>query len=131
MDSTNNLKSTGGMRRLAKAFLYSRQGLLAAIRHEAAFRQELIFIAILIPIALFLPFSPLEQVLLIGTLLIVLITELINSAIEALTDLVSVEPHPLAGRAKDMGSAAVMLSIFLAVLTWLGVAAPVLIGRFG
>jgi len=121
-------KSTGGFGRVANAARYSLQGLRAAFQHEAAFRQELALCVVLVPLALWLPFSALERVLLIGSLLIVLITELLNSAIEALADLISTQAHPLAGRAKDLGSAAVMVALALALLTWVGIGAPVIIG---
>ncbi|MFT3803027.1 MAG: diacylglycerol kinase [Burkholderiaceae bacterium] len=123
-------KSTGGPRRLLNAARYSMQGLRAAFRHEAAFRQELALCVVLVPLALWLPFSSLERVLLIGSLLGVLIVELLNSAIEALADLISTQAHPLAGRAKDLGSAAVMLSLAVALLTWVGLGAPLIVGRW-
>ncbi|MFT4103653.1 MAG: diacylglycerol kinase [Burkholderiaceae bacterium] len=122
-------KSTGGPRRILNAARYSMQGLRAAFRHEAAFRQELALCVVLVPLALWLPFSALERVLLIGSLLGVLIVELLNSAIEALADLISTQAHPLAGRAKDLGSAAVMLSLAVMLLTWIGLGAPLIIGR--
>ena len=90
------------MRRLANALRYSARGFKAAFEHEAAFRQELFLLV----------------ALLIGALFFVLIVELINSAIEALADAVTLDHHTLIGRAKDLGSAAVMLSIILAVTVW-------------
>jgi diacylglycerol kinase (ATP) len=98
---------------------YSLSGLVAAARHEGAFRQELILAALLTPLALWLGDSGVERALLIGSLLLVLIVELLNSAIEAAVDLVSLENHHLAKRAKDIGSAAVMLSLANAALVWL------------
>jgi diacylglycerol kinase (ATP) len=76
----------------------------------------------------FFPFSSVERVMLIGSLLLLLIVELLNSAMEAAVDRISFEPHPLAGRAKDLGSAAVMLTLVLVALTWLAIAGPVLAG---
>jgi diacylglycerol kinase (ATP) len=107
---------------------YSLQGLGDACRREAAFRQELALAAVLVPAALLLPFSAVERVLLIGSLLLVLIVELLNSAIEATVDRVSLDDHPMAARAKDLGSAAVMLTLALALITWAGIAGPVLFG---
>lgn len=122
-------KSRGGPRRLAAAVRYSLQGLGDAFRREAAFRQELALAAVLVPAALLLPFSAVERVLLIGSLLLVLIVELLNSAIEATVDLISLDDHPLAARAKDLGSAAVMLTLVLVLITWAGIAGPVLFGQ--
>lgn len=97
---------------------YSMQGLSAAVRHESAFRQELLLLAVLTPFAFWLGATALHTGLLIGVLLFVLIVELMNSAIEALADSISLEHHPLLGRAKDLGSAAVLLALLLAILTW-------------
>ena len=126
----SRFKSKGGFKRLADAFSYSVQGFTAALRHEASFRQELAVALVLFPLVLWLPFSAQERVLLIGSILLVLIVELLNSAIEAIADRISVDSHPLAGRAKDLGSAAVMLTLVLAAITWLSIAGPVVIGRF-
>lgn len=111
-------KSHGGLFRIVQALRYSWRGLVAACRHEAAFRQELLLAAVLTPVALWLSRSLSELVLLVGTLLIVLIAELFNSAIEAVADAVTLEHHELIGRAKDLGSAAVFLSIILALAVW-------------
>lgn len=89
------------------------------MRHEAAFRQELLAVVVLLPAAFFLGRSATEVLVLCGSLLLVLIVELLNSAIEALADAVSIEDHPLLGRAKDLGSAAVFLTVGFAVATWL------------
>ena len=112
------LKSRGGLRRVWNAMRYSIQGLRAAVRHEAAFRQEL---ALGIPMLLAVPFiapGRWQALLLAGTVVAVWVTELLNSAIEALADSISQDRHPLLGRAKDLGSAAVMFTLALAVLTW-------------
>lgn len=111
-------KSKGGAGRLFNALRYSAKGLDAAFRHEAAFRQELLAVCILIPTAIYLSSTLIEALLLIGVLFLVLIVELVNSAMEAVADAVTLEHHPLIGRAKDLGSAAVMLSILLATAVW-------------
>ena len=128
LPGTSPYKSRGGLARLRQAVKYSFQGLADAFQREAAFRQELLLVAVLTPIAAFFPFSSVERVLLIGSLLMVLIVELLNSAMEATVDRISIEPHPLAGRAKDLGSAAVMLTLVLTALTWLAIAGPVFAG---
>ncbi|NLC36276.1 MAG: diacylglycerol kinase [Alcaligenaceae bacterium] len=114
-------KSKGGFSRLLNALRYSRKGLAAAFRHEAAFRQELFAATILCPLAFFAGGNTLEILLLIASLALVLIVELLNSGLEAIADAVSVDHHPLIERAKDLGSAAVFLSILLALFVWAGV----------
>lgn len=115
-------KSTGGLRRILNALRYSLQGLQAAIKYEAAFRQELALAVLLIPAAFFLGRTTVEVFFLIGTVVLVLAVELLNSAVEALADALSVDTHPLLGRAKDLGSAAVMLLLLFTVAVWVGVA---------
>ena len=112
-------KGETGIRRIVSAARNSLAGLAAAVRHEDAFRQELILAAVLVPIAIFMNVTYLEKALLVGSVLLVLVVELLNSAIEATVDRVSLEVHPLAKRAKDLGSAAVMLSLVLAASVWL------------
>jgi diacylglycerol kinase (ATP) len=107
-----------GLARILKAFGYSWQGLRATYRHEEAFRQELLLCAVLIPLAFWWTDMGSERALLIGSLLLILIVELLNSAIEAAIDRFGGEEHPLSARAKDMGSAAVMLTFGLALVTW-------------
>ncbi|WP_163558423.1 diacylglycerol kinase [Halomonas sp. NO4] len=107
-----------GWRHLISATRYSLKGLKAALRHETAFRQELVIAVLLLPVALWLGREPLEWVLLIGSCLLVLIVELLNSAIESVVDRIGPEPHELSGRAKDLGSAAVFLTLGIAGLTW-------------
>jgi diacylglycerol kinase (ATP) len=119
----STLKGTRGLRRLVNATHYSLDGLRAAWRYENAFRQELVLTVVLAPIALLLPLSGVEKVLLVGSLLLVLIAELLNTAIEAAVDRDSVEINPLGKRAKDYGSAAVMLALVAAGLTWLTILA--------
>ncbi len=111
-------KSKAGWQRWLNAMKYSYAGFLAAWRNEAAFREEMIIAIVFIPLALWLGKTRIEQALLIGSLLLVLVVELLNSAIEAMVDLTSPEFHVLAGRAKDMGSAAVFGSLMLATVIW-------------
>ena len=112
-------KGKTGLRRLINAASYSFSGLAAAARHEDAFRPELVLAAILAPLGLWLGAAGIERALLVGSVLLVLIVELLNSAVEATVDRVSLEEHRLAKRAKDIGSAAVMLSLLNAVVIWL------------
>lgn len=107
-----------GLKRVFKATYCSYLGFKAAFKEEAAFRQELVLSVVLVPISFWLATSLLHWALLISTLLIILIVELLNSAIEALTDRVSTERHVLSGRAKDMGSAAVTLSLLIVMIVW-------------
>ena len=109
-----------GFTRVVKASYYSYKGLVAAWRYEAAFRQECVALAVLVPLALWLDVTIFERILLISSLVIVLIVELLNSGIEAVVDRIGEEHHELSGRAKDLGSAAVMLSIFMGAGIWLG-----------
>ena len=106
-------------RRLIGATAYSMQGLKACFQHEEAFRIEVIASVVLLPLALLIGDSAVERLLLIGSVVIVLIVELLNSAVEAAVDRVSEEHHELAGRAKDLGSAAVLLAVGLFLLTWI------------
>ena len=112
-------KGKTGLRRVWNAMFYSIEGLRAAYRHEDAFRQEVLLALLLIPLALFLPASGLGKALMIAAVLLVLIVELLNSAVEATVDRVSLEHHRLAKRAKDIGSAAVMMSLANVVVVWL------------
>ena len=112
-------KGKTGFTRLRNALDYSLQGLRAAFRHEDAFRQEVVLAVILIPLAFWLGPGAIERALMIGSVLIVLIAELLNSAIEAAVDRISFEDHRLAKRAKDIGSAAVFVSLANVVVVWL------------
>ncbi|MFO7748367.1 MAG: diacylglycerol kinase [Orrella sp.] len=112
-------KSKGGLSRLSAALGYSWKGLKAAMRYEAAFRQELAVAAILMPCAFFLGRTAAEVLVLCGSILLVLIVELLNSAVEAVADAVSLDDNPLLGRAKDLGSAAVFLAVGFAIAIWL------------
>lgn len=113
----SNAKS--GLSRMVDATRVSVEGVLAAARHEAAFRQELVALAVLAPLGWYLGADGAQRALLIGSVLLVLIVELVNTSIEATVDRISLERHDLAKRAKDLGSAAVMLAIANAVLVWL------------
>ncbi|MCE9687510.1 diacylglycerol kinase [Shewanella sp. AS16] len=116
-----------GIKRVFRATGFSMQGLQSAWVNEAAFRQELILALFMLPIALLLDISTLERLLLILTLFIVLIVELLNSAIEAVVDRVGDEIHPLSGQAKDIASAAVFMSLLLCGICWAIVIAPLLL----
>ncbi len=107
-----------GLARIVAATGYSLKGLRAALRHEAAFRQELVLALVLLPLALWLGEDGVQRALLAAPVLLVLVVELINSAIEAVVDRLGDEWHELAGRAKDLGSAAVFVSLLLLVLVW-------------
>lgn len=111
-------KGKTGLTRIWKAFGYSLSGLGAAYRHEDAFRQEVWLALVLVPLALFLPASGIGKALMIASVLFVLVVELVNSAIEATVDRVSLESHRLAARAKDIGSAAVLVSLVNVVVVW-------------
>jgi diacylglycerol kinase (ATP) len=121
----SEFKSKSGLKRIFSAFLYSMEGFKSAWRMEHAFRQELVLVVIGTIIALFVPVSAVEKLMLIGVFVLVLIVELINSAVEAVVDRVSLERNPLSKNAKDFGSAAVFLSLSLAVATWAVVLIPV------
>ena len=111
-------KGKTGLARLQNALGYSLAGLRAAYQHEDAFRQETLLAAILIPLAVWLPSNNLGKALMIGSVLLVLIVELLNSAIEATVDRISLDNHDLAKRAKDIGSAAVFVSILNVLVVW-------------
>ena len=107
-----------GISRIIDAAGYSWQGLSAAYQHEAAFRQELFLALVMVPLAIWLGENGLEAAILIGSVLVVLIAEILNSAIEAVVDRFGHEHHELSGRAKDMGSAAVFLALTNVAITW-------------
>ena len=107
-----------GLTRIIKAFGFSVKGFRAAWKHEEAFRQEVILALILLPLSFYVAANATQLAILLSTLFIVLITEILNSAVEAVVDRVSDEHHKLAGRAKDMGSAAVLLSLTMTVVIW-------------
>ncbi len=108
-----------GFKRLVNTIFFSFAGFKAAWINEEAFRQEVVVFLLAIPLAIWLGGNKIEILLLISTVVLVLIVELLNTAVETVVDRVGAEYHELAGRAKDIGSAAVMLSILLAIMTWL------------
>ena len=108
-----------GLTRIMKAAQYSWQGFRAAYQHEEAFRQEAWVLLLAVPLALWLGEDGVEKGLMIGSVLLLLMVELLNSAIEAVVDRVGLEPHPLAGRAKDMGSGAVTVAVLNVIIIWL------------
>lgn len=118
MREESPFKGKTGLRRVWNAYHYSMAGLHAAFTCEDAFRQEAILAAILIPLSFFLPVSGIGRALMIASVLLVLIVELINSAIEAVVDRVSLDRHHLSKRAKDIGSAAVLLALINVVSVW-------------
>ena len=107
-----------GFRRILNACFFSAAGFKAVWVHEEAFRQEVLLFVVTTPMAIWLGRTPIEKLLLIGSIVLVLLVELLNSAIEAVVDRVGLERHELSGRAKDIGSAAVMLSLVWAAATW-------------
>ena len=111
-------KGKTGLRRLLNAFGYSLAGFRAAYKHEDAFRHEIHLAVIMIPLALWLPASHTGKALMIGSVLLVIMIELLNSAIEATVDRISLENHDLAKRAKDIGSAAVLVSLINMAIVW-------------
>jgi diacylglycerol kinase (ATP) len=108
-----------GFKRLINACFFSIAGFKAVWEHEEAFRQEVLLFIISTPLALWLGQTTLEKLLLIGSIVLVMLVELLNSAIEAIVDRVGLERHELSGRAKDIGSAAVMLSLIWAGIVWI------------
>ncbi|MDH5785407.1 MAG: diacylglycerol kinase [Chromatiales bacterium] len=124
MSTHNNKPGATGLTRIINAFGYSLKGLKAAFINEAAFRQELLAFIVLAPLAIWLGQSGVEQALLIGSLFLVLIAELINSAIEAVVDRFGKELHELSGRAKDIGSATVLIAMLNLFVVWVLVLYP-------
>ncbi|MCS0446701.1 diacylglycerol kinase [Vibrio diabolicus] len=117
-----------GLKRIVKATGYSIQGLKAAFKHEAAIRQELALLSIAVILAWLVDVGMVERILMIGVVGLVLIVELVNSAIEAVVDRIGIERHELSGRAKDIGSAAVMVALVFAGFTWLYILASRYLG---
>ena len=122
----SQFKSKSGIKRIAAAFFYSMEGFKAAWRNEHAFRQEMLVTVIGTVAALSMKISAFEKLILVAVLVFVLVVELINSALEAVVDRISLEPHPLSKNAKDLGSAAVALAIGIALAAW----SVVLFNRF-
>ncbi|MDA8141457.1 MAG: diacylglycerol kinase [Desulfobacteraceae bacterium] len=115
-------RSRKGLIRLVDATRFSIYGFKAAWRDEAAFRQEVVAVAILVPLAFWLGTTAVERALLIFSALLMLIVELLNSAIEAVVDRIGLEDHPLSGQAKDMGSAAILVTLIAGGAVWLFIA---------
>lgn len=120
----NPYKGNRGVTRAWHAMKNSLAGFRVAIREESAFRQELTLAAILLPCGVAAPVDPVSRVLLLGSVLLVLIVELLNSSVEAAIDRISLERHELSRRAKDLGSAAVMVALFMCVMTWALIVGP-------
>ena len=120
-------KPRGGVARIFRAFFYSMAGLKSALQHEAAFRQDMMLGIVLVPLSLWLPFEPMTKVLLNVIWLLLLVTELLNSAIEAIVDMTSPGYHELAKRAKDMGSAAVFIMLTALTIAWVVALWPIVV----
>jgi len=118
MHETSPHKGKTGLKRVRNAFFYSMAGFSAAYKNEDAFRQEVLLALILIPLAFFLPVSGIGRAIMIGSILLVLMVELLNSAIEATVDRISIEHHALAKQAKDIGSAAVFVALANVAIVW-------------
>ena len=116
---TNKPNNNRGLRRLINAARWSMKGFRSTFKNEEAFRQELLVLVILAPIGYWVGENGVEQALLIGSLLFLLIVELLNSAVESAVDRIGPEQHELSGRAKDQGSAAVFVAVTLVIVTWL------------
>lgn len=112
------MKKTTGLEHLIKSTGYSLKGLKSAVQNETAFRHELFACCILLPLAFWFAKDKIELVLMIGSVLLVLVAELLNSAVEAVVDRIGTEHHELSGRAKDQGSAAVFVAMMIVVITW-------------
>ena len=123
----NPHKGNKGFTRAWHAAKNSWCGLVYAFMEDSAFRQELTLFALLTPVAIFLPINYLEKALLVSSLIMVLVVELLNSSVEAAIDRISFEHHDLSKRAKDFGSAAVMLALFIAILLWASVCIPIVL----
>ena len=119
-------KGKTGLVRVFHAFLNSCAGLADAFRHESAFRQEILLAAILIPCAFLAPVGPVERALLVAAVLLVMVVELLNTGVEVAIDRISFERHSLSKRAKDIGSAAVFVSLVLCVVVWVLILFPAL-----
>ncbi len=128
--AVSEFKSTSGGQRIFAAWGYSMNGFKQAWRTEHAFRQELMLVVPSTIVALMLPVTAFEKLILIGVFVLVLVVELLNSAVEAVVDRVSLERHPLSKNAKDFGSAAVMLSLALALATWAVILWPLISRNF-
>ncbi len=117
--------NTGSFRRLFKALGYSYAGFRHAVLNDAAIRDGLLALAILVPVSILLPVSDMEHLVLVLSMMLVVLVEFVNSAIEATIDRISLERHPLAGQAKDLGSAAVLIAVLMSGLCWVVIVGPV------
>lgn len=126
-DAEARPKSVHGIARILASFRYSFSGFRTAFRTEAAIREELVALVILVPISAALPVSTIEHLLLVLVLMLVILVEILNTAIETTVDRISFERHPLAGLAKDLGSAAVLTSILMMGLTWTVIVGPIVL----
>jgi diacylglycerol kinase (ATP) len=120
-DSDSKLHKNTGMKRVVNALFHSFDGLASTLKHEPAFRQEAWLAAVLVPLSFLMRVSLVEHLILVASIILVLIVELLNSAIESVVDDISLNNRPLAKRAKDMGSAAVLLSLFNCFICWVSV----------
>ena len=121
-------KGQRGLQRLLNAFFYSLSGLRLAFHHESAFRQEVALATVLLPLACVVHVSAAERVLLFASVLFVLVVELLNSSVEAAIDRIGLDTHRLSKRAKDLGSAAVLVALVMLAITWVVIVGPSLIG---
>src|SRR5687767_1990633 len=119
-------KGKTGLVRIVHAFFNSCAGLADAYRHESAFRQEILLAAVLLPVAFLLPVTPVERALLVASVLLVMVVELLNTGVEVAIDRISFEHHSLSKRAKDIGSAAVLVSLVLLAAVWGVIGLPLL-----
>jgi len=122
----NPHKGNKGITRAFRAAVNSWNGLVFAVREESAFRQELTLASVLVPLSFILHVSPTEHIILFGSVILVLIVELLNSSVEAAIDRISFEKHDLSQRAKDFGSAAVMLALILCLFSWTCILLPII-----
>jgi diacylglycerol kinase (ATP) len=129
VEAKSPFKGKTGITRIVQAFFNSLTGLADAWRHESAFRQEIMLAVVLIPVALLMRVTAVERALLIATLLLVIIVELLNSSIEAAIDRISFDLHLLSRRAKDLGSAAVLVALLLSGIVWGVILTPLLMSR--
>jgi len=125
MAKVGGVSKQGGFRRLVKSFGYSYSGLRYSITHDPAIRQVLGTVAVLVPLSVLLPVGTLEHLILVLSMMLVVLVEFMNSAIEATVDRISVEHHPLSGHAKDLGSVAVGIAVLMSGLCWVVIAGPI------
>jgi diacylglycerol kinase (ATP) len=129
VEAESPFKGKTGITRIVQAFFNSLTGLADAWRHESAFRQEILLAVVLIPAAFLVPVTAVERALLVATVLLVIIVELLNSSVEAAIDRISFDLHSLSRRAKDLGSAAVLVALLLTAIVWGVILTPVLMSR--